>query len=208
MTLVSKLNGRIKHLDITNKSKVLKGQVLAVMETAASYNEFEILKQFTDTASHILSMQNNSVHELTELGELQLYYSTFQKNLSDYNNYIKNDYYGNKIQSVKDEIIGTNIYINRLKESEKLYSENLELDAKRFHRDSALFIAEKTIPASEYDKSRQALIRQRLDLQDIRLQLSAKNIEQTTRQQLLKEYSIISSKEIEKLSSTLAGVFP
>ena len=207
VTLVSKINGRIKHLDITNKSKVLKGQVLAVMETAASYNEFEILKQFTDTASHILSMQNNSVHELTELGELQLYYSTFQKNLSDYNNYIKNDYYGNKIQSVKDEIIGTNIYINRLKESEKLYSENLELDAKRFRRDSALFIADKTIPASEYDKSRQALIRQRLDLQEIRLQLSAKNIEQTTRQQLLKEYSINRSKEIEKLSSTLQESF-
>lgn len=207
VTLVSKINGRIKHLDITNKSKVVKGQVLAVMETAASFKEIEILRQFADTTSHLLSIRNNSVPELAELGELQIHYSTFRKNLSDYNSSIANDFYGNKIQSVKDEIRGTNIYIDRLRESEKLYSENLELDVKRFGRDSALFRADKTIPDSEYDKSRQALIRQRLDLQDIRLQLSAKNIEQTTRQQLLKEYSINRLEEMEKLSSTLKESF-
>jgi multidrug efflux pump subunit AcrA (membrane-fusion protein) len=203
VTLVSKIDGPIKQLDVANKSRVIKGQVLAVMETAASYREFEILKEFADTTSSPLSIHNNSVPELTELGELQIYYSTFQKNLSDYNNFVKNDYYRNKILSVNDEIKGTSIYIDRLKESEKLYSENLELDIKRFRRDSALFKADKTIPDSEYEKSRQAMIRQRLDLQNIRLQLSAKNIEQTTRQQLLKEYSINRSQEIEKLSSTL-----
>jgi HlyD family secretion protein len=207
VTLVSKINGRIKHLDIANKSKVVNGQVLAVMETAASIKEIELLRQFADTTSHLLTISNNSVPELAELGELQIDYSSFRKNLSDYNSFIANDFYGNKIQSVKDEIRGTNIYIDRLKESEKLYSENLELDAKRFRRDSALFRADKTIPVSEYDKSRQALIRQRLDLQDIRLQLSAKNIEQTTRQQLLKEYSINRSEDMEKLSSTLEESF-
>jgi multidrug resistance efflux pump len=207
VTLVSKINGRIKHLEITNKSKVVKGQVLAVMETAAYYKQIEILRQFADTASHLLSMHNYSVPELSELGELQIEYSLFRKNLSDYSSSLANDYYGNKIQSLKDEIRGTNIYIDRLKESEKLYSENLELDVKRFSRDSALFRADKTIPDSEYDKSRQALIRQRLDLQNIRLQLSAKNIEQTTRQQLLKEYSINRSEEMKNVTSTLEESF-
>jgi multidrug resistance efflux pump len=207
VTLVSKISGRIKHLNVANKSIVVKGQVLAVMETAASYKEFEILRKFADTASYFLSLQNNSMQVLTKLGELQIHYSTFQRNLSAYNNYIKNDYYGNKIQSVKDEMKGTRIYIDRLRESEKLYSENLELDAKRFRRDSALFKANKTIPDSEYDKSRQALIRQRLELQNIRLQLSAKDIEQTSRQQLLVEHSIKRSEEIEKLSSTLEESF-
>jgi multidrug resistance efflux pump len=207
VTLVSKIYGRINHLSITNKGRVVKDQVLAVMETAASFNQYEILRQFADTITHLLSIQNKFVPELTELGELQIHYSTFQKNISDYNNFKKNDYYGNKIQSVKDEIRGTNIYINRLTESEKLFTENLEIDTKRFRRDSALFKADKTIPASEYDKSRQALIRQRLDLQDIRLQLSAKSIEQNARQQLLKEYSIRHSEELEKLSSSLEESF-
>jgi HlyD family secretion protein len=200
VTLVSKINGSIKDFKISNKDKVVKDQVLAVMETAASYKEIEILKLFTDTTSHLLSIRHNSVPELEELGELQVYYSSFRKALSDYNNFLTNDFYSNKIQSVKDEISGTNTYINRLQESEKLYSENLELDLKRFRRDSALFMADRTIPPSEYEKSRQALIRQRLDLQDIR-------IEQATRQQLLKEYIIQRSEGIEKLSSTIEESF-
>jgi multidrug resistance efflux pump len=204
--IVSRISGTIKHLNIANKSMVMSDQVLAVMETAASYQEIKILKQFADTASHLLSIRNNSVPELTELGELQEYYSTFKKTLSDYNNFLINDFYGNKIKSVKDEISGTNIYISRLRESEKLYTENLDLDKKRFRRDSSLLV-EKTIPPSEYDKSKQAQIRQELDLQDIRIQLSAKNIEQTARQQLLKEYSIQRSEETEKLSSTLEESF-
>jgi len=38
--LVSKVNGRIKQLNVTNKSKVLKNQVLAVMETAITFKEY------------------------------------------------------------------------------------------------------------------------------------------------------------------------
>ncbi len=207
VTLVSKINGRIMHLNTTNKSKVVKGQVLAVMETAVTYEEFEILRQFADTTTHLLTLKNNFVPELAELGELQIHYSSFRKNLSDYNNFIKNDYYGNRIQSMKREITGISIYIERLKESEKLYSENLKLDTKRFDRDSVLFKKDKTIPESEYEKSRQALIRQQLDLQEIRLQLAAKNNEQLTLEQQLSEYSINRTQEIEKLTSTLEESF-
>lgn len=206
VTLVSRINGSIKHLRISDKEKVVNDQVLAVMETAASYKEIEILKLFSDSVSHLLSIRNNFVPELDELGELQAYFSSFRKALADYNNFLTNDLYKNKIQSVRDEIRGTNIYISRLLESEKLYSENLELDLNRFRRDSILN-AKNTIPPSEYEKSRQALIRQRLDLQDIRLQLSSKNIEQATRQQLLREYLIQRSEGLEKLSSSLDESF-
>jgi multidrug efflux pump subunit AcrA (membrane-fusion protein) len=207
VTLVSRINGSIKHLRISDKDKVQKDQVLAVMETAASYDEIVILKTFADSATHLQSMPNNSIPQLDALGELQTYYGSFRKALSDYNNFLTNDYYGNKIESVKVEIRGINNYISRLKESEKLYSENLELDLRRFRRDSLLFIADRTIPPGEYEKSRQALIRQRLDLQDIRIQLSAKSAEQQSRQQDLKDYTIQRSEGIEKLASSLEESF-
>jgi multidrug resistance efflux pump len=207
VTLASKINGRIKSLEIANKDKVLKGQVLAVMETAASFREYNILKLFSDTVSQVLSLKNSSAPELSKLGELQAWYSTFRKNLSDYRNYVNNDFYGNKIQSANREIMGTRFYIDRLKESEKLYAENLEIDKRRFKRDSALYKADKTIPASEYDKSHQALIRQQLDLQEIRLQLSAKNNEQISMEHLTEEYFIKRSEENAKLSSALEESF-
>jgi multidrug resistance efflux pump len=207
VTLVSRVNGPISQLYVKDTAHVKKGDVLAVMQSGASFSQFRILKNFTDTATHVMSLHNSYLPELSELAELQVYYSTFCKNISDYNNFITNDYYGNKLVSVKKDIIGTQFYIDRLKESEKLYTENLELDVNRWRRDSALHKADRTIPDSEYDRSKQALIRQKLDLQDIRLQLSAKNIEQTAKQQLLTEYAIKRAEELEKLSSSLQESF-
>jgi multidrug resistance efflux pump len=207
VTVVSRVNGSIKQLMVSDKDKVMKDQVLALMETAASYKEIELLKRFSDTASHLYSMSNNPVPELEELGELQGFYGTFRKAVADYRNFLTNDYYSNKIQSTKDEIAGTNSYISKLRESERLNSENLEIDLKRFRRDSLLYDADKTIPPSEYEKSRQVLNRQKLELQDIRLQLSTKSIEQKARQQLLKEYAIQRSDGIEKLTSAIDESF-
>ena len=50
----------------------------------------------------------------SELGELQGYYGTFLKNLSDLNNYIINDFYGSKIASLTDEINGIQEYIRQI----------------------------------------------------------------------------------------------
>jgi multidrug resistance efflux pump len=204
--LVSKITGRIKHLYVGDKGIVKNGQILAVMETAASIDAVVTLRHFTDTVTHITSLSPGSVPDMFELGELQNFYETFLRNLKDYNNYIGNDYYGNKIKSVKDDLKGLMNYLDRLKENEKLYSENLDLEIRRFTRDSSLSIG-KTIPQSEYEKSRQALLRQKMDLQQVRLDISLKDIEITGKKQLLQEYSINRNDELEKLSSTLFESF-
>jgi HlyD family secretion protein len=206
VTLVSKITGRIKHLFIGDKVEVKSGQLLAVMETAASIDAVERLRNFTDTVSEVTALKRVSVPEMSDLGELEVYFGTFTKNLSDFNNYVLNDYYGNKIKSVNDELKGLRTYLLRLKENERLYSESVDLEMNKFKRDSMLY-ASKTLAQSDYEKSRQALLRQRMDLQQVRLEISAKNIEITGKKQLLQEYSINKKEELEKLSSTLDESF-
>ncbi len=65
-----------------------------------------------------------SLPEFTELGEIQSYCGSFMKSLSDFNNYNSNDFYGNKIKSLTDEIDGILVYIGRVKVKEKLFAEN------------------------------------------------------------------------------------
>jgi len=206
VTMVSKITGRIKHLYVSDKGIVKKGELLAVMETAASIDAIETLRLFSDTVTKTASLSYTSVPEMSELGEMQIFYGTFIRNLTDFNNFIRNDYFGNKIKSVNDELRGLKTYSDRLKENERLYSENLDLEISKFKRDSSLNEG-KAIPASEYEKSKQALLRQRMDLQQVRLEISAKNIEITTKQQLLQEYSISRNDELEKLSSSLNESF-
>jgi multidrug efflux pump subunit AcrA (membrane-fusion protein) len=207
VTVLSRISGSIKQLMVSDKDRVSKDQVLAVMETAASYKEIEILKRYADTASNLLSVYSKPVPDLEGLGELQSFYGTFKKAQADYKNFLTNDLYKNKIQSTRDEIRGTDNYISRLRESERLNSENLEIDLKRFRRDSLLYYADKTIPPSEYEKSRQTLNKQKLELKDIQLQLSAKSIEQKDRQGQLKEYEIQRNDEIVRLSSAIKESF-
>ena len=205
-TLVSKITGRIKHLYVSDKGIVKKGQLLAVMEMAASIDAIEILRHFTDSVTNVNSLSSASIPDLSELGEIQIFFGTFYKDLNDYNNSVKNDLYGNKIKAINEELNGIMIYLDRLKENEKLYSENLDLEINKFKRDSSLS-AGKTIPQSEYEKSRQALLRQKMDLQQVRLEISSKNIDITSEKQLLQEYSINRKEERDKLSSSLDESF-
>jgi multidrug resistance efflux pump len=204
--LVSKITGRIKHLYVNDKGIVKNGQILAVMEMAASIDAIETLRHFTDTVTNVTALSSISVPYLSELGELQTFFGTFFKNLTDYNNSVRNDYYGKKIEAVNDGLKGLMTYLERLKENEKLYSENLDLEKTKFKRDSLLSVG-KTIPPSEYEKSKQALLRQEMDLQQVRLEISSKNIEITSNKQLLQEYSINRKDEREKLSSALNESF-
>jgi len=206
VTLVTKITGNIKYLYVNEKEKVVAGQLLAVMETAASMHEIELLQKVTDTIRKPGSLISKSLPDFAELGELQEIYGSFLKNLEDLNNYISNDFYGNKIASLTDELNGIQEYINRLVVKEKLYSENQKLEAKKFRRDSLLYV-NMVIPESELERSHQSLIRLNIELQQVRLDRSEKSIELAEKRQLLQDFRIKRVEDRERLISVLEESF-
>src|SRR5450759_768954 len=114
VTLVTKITGHINSFFVKEKEKVVAGQLVAVMETTASLNEIKLLKQSIDSIRNPEFLSYRLLPQFSELGELQGFYGTFLKNLSDLNNYVANDFYGSKIASLSDEINGIQEYINRL----------------------------------------------------------------------------------------------
>ena len=206
VTLVSKFTGRIKNLYVKDKDEVESGKLIAVMETAASIDEVTELKGIVDTIKSPEKVLLESLPEFTELGEIQSYWGLFVKSLSDFNNYNSNDYYGNKIISLTDEIDGILVYIGRIKVKEKLFAENQALEIKKYKRDSLLF-ASGVYSESELEKSSQSLIRLNIELQQVRLDHSAKSIELAEKRQLLQDYRIKKLEEREKYYSVLNESF-
>lgn len=206
VTLVSKLTGRIKNLYVKDKDRIDSGQLIAVMETAASIEDLNKLKQIIDTVTNQERIMLASLPEFTELGEIQSYWGSFLKSLSDYNNYNLNDFYGNKIKSLTDEIDGILVYIGRVKVKEDLYTENQMLEARKYRRDSLLYVS-GVYSESELEKSRQALIRLNIELQQVRLDHSAKSIELAEKKQLLQDYRIKKLEEKGKYYSVLNESF-
>ncbi len=198
--LAVKTTGRIMHLLVTDRQKVTKGEVVAVMENPAAYSEIIRLRNFIDTFKIKSEIQTGYIPTLQNLGELQPYFETFCKAINDIGNFLKNDYYGAKINAVNEEIRALKIYIGKLHNTEKFYQENFLLEYNKFRRDSALN-AGKSIAQAEYENSRQALIRQQIELQKIRLEISAKNIELINKKQLIEEYTIKRVEDQESLIS-------
>jgi HlyD family secretion protein len=172
------------------------------METTASLNEIKLLKKLTDTIRNPELLSHRQLPMFSNLGELQVYYGTFLKNLSDLNNYESNDLYGNKIVSLSDEINSIQEYISRLSVKERLFSENHRLEAKKYNRDSSLYSG-KAISELELERSHQALLRVNIELQQARLDHSAKSIELAEKRQLIQEYRINKTEVKEKLVSGL-----
>jgi len=206
VTLISKVTGRIKNLYVKDKDQINSGQMIAVMETAASIDDLTRLGKIIDTIKNPGEILLLSLPEFTELGEIQSYWGSFLKCLSDYNNYNSNDFYGNKIISLTEEIDNILVYISRVRVKEMLFSENQMLEEKKFRRDSLLFV-NGVYSESELEKSRQALIRLNIELQQVRLDHSAKSIELAEKKQLLQDYKIKKLEEKEKYYSILNESF-
>ena len=206
VTLVTKITGRIKNLYVKEREVVKSGQLIAVMETSALMSDIELLKQTIDTVKKPENLVLQTLPEFSNLGELHVFYASFLKNLSDLNNYTVNDFFGSKIKSLNDEIVGIQEYINRLTVKERLNSENRNLEARKYKRDSLLY-ADKVIPESELEKSHQSLIRINIELQQVRLDHSAKSIELAEKRQLLQDYRINRIEDREKYVSTLRESF-
>jgi len=200
VTLVSKLNGKIKHLYVNDKDSVSKDQVLAVMETAADFSEISKLMTFVDTAKNLISMSADRLPDLTRLGEVQNQFSLFRKSLKDLNNNVSNDLYGNRIKSVKLELSGMSNYLDQLLSKERYMVENLELETVNFNRISKL-LSSNTVSQAEYDNSKQTLNRQKIDLQTVRSEISAIRLDMIGKQQLINEYSVTGSETYDKLLS-------
>jgi len=204
--LVSKITGHIQYLYVHEREKVSTGQLVAVMETTASIDEVDRLKETIDTIRDPEKLVYKSLPFFASLGELQSNYSTFLKTLADLYNYDKNDFYGNKIESTKSEIQAIRVYIDRLIIKEKLYTENQKLEASKYNRDSSLY-ASMVIPQSQLEDSHQSLIRINIDLQQARLDHAAKLIELAEKQQLLNDYIINRDEEREKLVALVVESF-
>jgi multidrug efflux pump subunit AcrA (membrane-fusion protein) len=206
VTLVTKITGHINSFFVKEREIVRAGQLVAVMETTASLHEVDLLKQTVDTITRPELLSYHLLPMFSQLGELQGFYASFLKNLSDLNNYESNDLYAGKIASLSDEIKGIQEFVARLAVKEKLYAENQRLEARKYSRDSSLFSG-KVIAESELEKSHQALLGVNIELQQARLDHSSKTIELAEKRQTLEDYRITRINEIESLVSALRESF-
>ncbi|OFX22988.1 MAG: hypothetical protein A2033_13235 [Bacteroidetes bacterium GWA2_31_9] len=181
--LFAKTEGRITQLFVTDKEKVEKEKILAIIENTADYNHvFELkseLERFyykneSDTIIWFVKRYN--------LGELQSQYSELQKRVTAHRIAIENDYFFKKIKSFNSEIESYRKLSGKQKQQSKLYEEQLSISQKQFARDSILHLS-KAISDADFEKNRKEFIDKQLMYENsktasVNIQISISQLEQ------------------------------
>jgi HlyD family secretion protein len=147
--IVAKTSRRIDTLFVTEKQYVSKNQLLGILENSAKTDdvlqlEKEIANFNLDSLRTFAPSTFRAFALLTlrafSLGELQNYYSNFQKTIKDYQFFIETDYHNKKIASIEKQ---KTVQQNILNQSIKIFNNNkrqLEVAQNHFYTDSNLFV--------------------------------------------------------------------
>jgi len=160
--------GKISNIFVEEKQKVSKNEVIAIVENTAKYEDIKRLQFILDTIQNCESYNENiSIN----LGEIQQYYSGFLRLLKNYRDFIKLDYYSEKIKAIKQQKRDYNLYYNRLWIQRNLFEKELKIAKTQFERDKSLF--DKGVYAkAEIEKSEKAFLQQKQSFESARITLA------------------------------------
>jgi multidrug resistance efflux pump len=198
VTITARADGKISELMVADKDEIPAGTILAVIESAAYYGDIVELESSLSNTSITQNTNPELLPQLKRLGELQQPFSHFIQSYNRLHNYITNDYLGNRINALKDEINASRQYIEALRLKEKLLLSDQELEIKRFRRDSLLMIS-GTISQAEYEKSLQALLAGKMVLQQMRLDILSDLINLNRKEQEVQDLALKRDEEVQQL---------
>ncbi len=199
---VSKTDGRIDVLAVEDNQKVLAGQVMALIESTADFDDVQQLKVRLDSFRQFIETPGKDTvfhfNGSLKLGEIQSAYAAFLKQYEDLLNFIRLDYHDQKVESVKEEIKRYQAYSWTLKKQSRIINDEANLAQNQFTRDSTLY-RQGVIPEAEYEKSKSALLVKKRAYEESRSVLVNNEIQISKLEQLILDLELQKNEELGKL---------
>jgi HlyD family secretion protein len=163
--------GKITGIFIADNEKVTTGQTLAVIENPAKLSDVEKAKKYFSElkpfiATLDLSLSTEAPSSLV-LGQVQPSFSNFIKQLSDYRNFVEQQFYSDRIIALDGQVSMQQQLLEHLGAREKIEEQRFQLSTQSYWRDSTLF-QKKTISDDEFEQSKSNFLTQKRNLDDIR----------------------------------------
>ncbi len=169
--LVAKANGNLSHIFVADSQRVNTNELLAVIKNPANLNHILHIKKRLNNCKSIndtISIQwLANFADTLQLGEIQNNYSSFLKVSQDYLQFTELNYLPRKIVSLNNKMVELEKYSSLMQKQSKLKEQDYTLARNQFKRDSTLY-RKDVISLSDYEKSKKALLQNRLSLENAR----------------------------------------
>lgn len=163
--LVAKNNGLISQVFVGEGDRVSKGQILAVLDNSAKWDDVIFLyNKMSGISSRNIDDEvcESWISKKYNVGEMQQNLEELQNLCSDYHRLLKSDDYVKKKNLIKDQIDKNKEYYGKLKVQGGFLAKEVSLEKKQNRRDSFL-LGKRSISESDFDDSRKNLISKQYD---------------------------------------------
>ena len=154
VTLVSKNNGKLINLLVSNNEIIKKNKIIAVIENNANYIDVLFLYDNIITITNQLNLSDTipqiNLKDSLKVGELTPNYLTVLKSIKDLNLYKIINPYNRQIVLLKKDLLNYQDLLNKYKKQESISKQQLNLVETDFNRDKNLFDS-KVISAREFE---------------------------------------------------------
>lgn len=207
--LRARVNGKIVRLFINDNANIRQGEVLAMLENPADYEDVAQLK------SSLVFMDSLGLEEISEklpelnnaqLGTIQADYSLFLKYYRDYREFVRIDYHKRKIETARLELEKQREYNRTLSETASTQLENYELKNRQFSRDFSLF-EKGAIADQELEESRSAMLTERNKHQEIVSRMAENNISIARTENQMLELELKQQEELSRMLIALEEAY-
>jgi len=200
--LCAKVDGSIQELLIKHLQRVENGQILAVLENPANFNDVSFVKELLSDS--LFSNPDSSMRypsrmekQLT-MGELQTAWSQVLRAYSDYYSFLRIDSYSGKISALKEEIVANMESKRTLMRQEVNQNKACALVQYQLKREKELY-RKGIIAQDEYQKAQEVHLNSKQLLEEIRYKINSCQMEQIRIKQDLQNTEIEHVKAIKEL---------
>ena len=203
--LKARTTGKIARLFVNNNDVVQRGEVLAMLENPAAYDDVVQLK------TSLTFLDSIPINEITEdlpelnnarLGTIQSDYSIFLKEYRNYMDFMRIDYHQRKIQTARSELETQRAYTRSLSERVSIQQQAYDMASRQFDRDFTLF-EQGVISDSDLEESRSRMLAEQDKSQVIVSQMAENNISIARTENQIVDLELRQQEENSGMISTL-----
>lgn len=207
--VIAKVSGRLNDLYVTNGAKVTKGTLIGVIENTARTEDMLLVKkrmQQWEQRNYLLSEGEQLFNvKYLQLGETQAAYASFVSVLNDYTNFVRLDYYSQKLVSNNKILNSRKEYFQLAKKQYQLETQGQILAKRIYGRDSILY-SRKVMSPAEYDNAEQNYLQQQQNHEEVHMSLSQIDMQIEQGNEILLDIRHQASTEEQKYVTNLKNV--
>lgn len=203
--LEARTSGKIVRLFVVDNQVVETGEVLAMIENPANFDDVMQLKSslsYLDSIDMINISEDLPELKNAQLGVIQGDYSVFLKVYRDFKEFNRINYHRRRIRTARTELEKQQEYTRSLSERATIQEEAYNLSLRQFNRDATLY-EEGVISPSDLEESRSKMLIERNKQQEIISQMAENNVNIARTEDQIVDLEL---KQLEALSGNVTAM--